>query len=303
MLCFTSFNSVSKRLFSVSESLKKAGCSIVQPVHHTETYRKRLLSDRNDVLKVEENDIKSHRYKPLDVRPDRLINHYYNSVQPDLLLMAYEHEAEVVPGLKRVHVDNLADPYHINISRSKVYGKTAPYLDRHPVTPMNIPELLDVNVICMASQIKDNKYGYITAKAILQQITNNKPETLRVKHASPKSGLRYGNQIGGHVNLKGFDKSQFLLTLNEIVLPKNEDFKGLLEHQVDHNGALILSLGEADTANFPEIFANRDLWSDVYGLIVNIRTTSQDPAYAKMLVSGLGFPFHTTKPVKETKRV
>ncbi|KAF0268525.1 hypothetical protein FOG48_02484 [Hanseniaspora uvarum] len=292
-----------KRQFSQASILSKAGSSLVHPTHHIERYKKNILSTTTDALKTHPNDIKSNHYFPLDLRQDRLQEHYYNSVQSDMLLMAYDHSETFTPGPVYREIDNLSNPYLINKTKKVVFGKTGEYLDRYPITPKNIPELLDIDVVCVAKDINVNKFNYISAQALLQQTTNVKPKHLKVKVVDQKLNLRIGSIIGGQVALNGYNKSQFLLTVNELVLPKDENFTGIQEHLVDTKGNFTLHLTSEHVSYFPEVMSDKDLWDKLFNIMININTTAQDPAHVKMLLSGLGFPFRTEKSLKEPKRV
>lgn len=295
--------SYSKRCFSQSANLSKARYSLKDPVHHLETYKKRILSTTHDRQKIAENDIRSRGYYPLDSRQDRLIDHYYNSVQPDMMLMAYDHAETYTPGPVYVEQHDMTNPYTINSTKRTIFGKTGQFLNRYPMTPKNIPELLDLQVVCVAKDINENKYNYVSAKSLIQQTTNVKPQDLKVAVADPKLHLGVGTAIGGQATLNGYEKNQFLLTINELVYPKDENFVGIPEHTIDTKGNLTLHLTAQHVASFPEVMSDKDLWNSLFNMMVHVKTSAQDPAYAKMLLSGLGFPFVTLKPIKEPKRV
>lgn len=293
----------SKRLFSQAGKLYKGTYSLVNPTHHIERYDKRVLMESADNSKTPSNDIKAKCYIPLDVRQDRLTEHYYNSLQSDMLLMAYDHSETFTPGPIYREIDNLSNPYLINKTKPSLFGKSGSFLDRYPITPKNIPELLDVEVSCIAKDVNVNKYNYITAKALIQQITNVQPQNVVVTDSDHNMYLRVGSILGGKVNLYGYDKSQFLLTLNELIFPKDENFSGIPEHLADPKGHITLQLSSEQVSFFPEIMSDKDLWDSLLGMTIKINTTAQDPAYTKMLLSGLGFPFRSEGPLEEPERV
>ncbi len=83
---------------------------------------------------------------------------------------------------------------------------------------------------------------------------------LKVKVVDQKLNLRIGSIIGGRCLKRLSNKSQFLLTVNELVLPKDENFTGIQEHLVDTKGNFTLHL-TSEHVSFPEVMRiSKDLW-------------------------------------------
>ena len=96
--------------------------------------------------------------------------------------------------------------------------------------------------------------------------------------------------MGAKVVLTGYEMSQFLSTLTEIVLPRIREYKGVKPNG-DRFGGISFGMTSSDVRFFPEIDANQDLWPKTFGMHVNINTTAQNTAQAVTLLSGLQFPF------------
>ncbi|KAH3902117.1 probable 54S ribosomal protein L7, mitochondrial [Saccharomycodes ludwigii] len=282
------------RSFSTCSKFSKAACSIVQPVHHKVKINKLKLTPRFPELKYEKNDIRSPRFKPTVTHQDRVKEHYYNTLQSDLLLINYKHNTSIVKGSKIRKWDG-SSPYHINRPPARPAGLTNETPDIKPISPHNIPEITGIVINCYVSDSKENQLLPIAAKLQLQQITGVKPETLYAKTDVPSWGVRRGNPMGAKVILKGRPLSQFISTLTEIVLPRIREYKGIRETSGDKNGNIAFGLTPEDVKYFPEIDANHDLWPKTFGMHITMQTSAQTDEHAKTLISGLGFPFTNTK--------
>ncbi|KAL6941551.1 hypothetical protein ACO0RG_002685 [Hanseniaspora osmophila] len=279
-----------KRHFSTSSPAYKVGCSIVEPVHHLVKIDKRRLSPRFPELKYEKNDIRSSGFKPTVTHQDRVQEHYYHTVQPDLLLMAYKHGATTVKGAKARRWDG-SSPYHVNRKAGKPAGAYSETADQKPITPKNIPQLSGLTVSSFVKEAKDNRLLQISSMLQLQQITGVKPKRVLAKTNVVSWKLKAGKVVGAKVHCKGRPASQFLATLSEIVLPRVREYNGIYESNGDKNGNITIGMTPEDVENFPEIEANQDLWPHLFGMHVNINTTARNDDHAKMLISGFGLPF------------
>lgn len=280
-----------RQLHSTS-SASKAACSLVKPVHHLVKIDKSKLSPRFPELKYKKNDIRSPAFKPVATHQDRVREHYFNTLQSDILLMNYEHNSEVQQGLKLREWDG-SSPYHVNREPKKPKGSRAQLPDIKPVTWKNIPDIESVVINCYVRDAKENQLYPITAALQLQQITGCKPNSLFAKTDVPAWKVRRGTQMGAMVTLKGRPMNQFLSTLTEIVLPRIREYKGISRHTGNRFGGLSFGMTKDEVRFFPEIDANQDLWPLTFGMHININTTSQNDAQARTLVSGFGFPFYS----------
>ncbi|CAR23505.1 Mitochondrial 54S ribosomal protein YmL7/YmL5 [Lachancea thermotolerans] len=285
------------RGFSTTRSTCKSACSLVKPVHHLVKIDKSKLSPRFEELKYAKNDIRSPGFKPVATHQDRVVDHYHNTLQPDLLLINYSHKAQVERGAKKREWDN-SSPYHLNRQLRKPKGSAAQLPDIHPIKWHNIPSLESVVINCYAKESKENQLLPITAALQLQQITGCKPQPVYARTDVPSWKVRRGTRMGAKVELKGRPMSQFLSTLTEIVLPRIREYKGISNRSGNRFGGLSFGLTSEDVRFFPEIESNQDLWPKTFGLHVNINTTAQNDVQARTLVSGFAFPFHGPERTK-----
>lgn len=285
------------RSFSSSSTCSKSACSIIKPVHHLVKIDKTKLSPRFPELKYEKNDIRSPAFRPTATHQDRVRDHYNNTIQSDMLLISYKHDAQVKKGLKNREWDG-SSPYHLNRQPRKPKGSDAQLPDIKPVKWHNIPEIESININCYVKEAKENQLLAITAALQLQQITGCKPRPIFAKTDVPTWKVRRGTHMGAKVELKGRPMSQFLTTLTEIVLPRIREYKGIKNKSGNRFGGISFGLTPDDVKFFPEIDASQDLWPKTFGMHININTTAQTDVNARTLVSGFAFPFFGPEKVK-----
>lgn len=287
------------RGFSTSTILRgKPGCSLVPPVHHLVKIDKSKLSPRFPELKYDKDDIRSPAYKPKNVRQDRVEEYYLNSLQSDLLLINYKHEAETETGLKKRKWDVSKSPYHVNRPLRKPQGPEGQRPDIHPIIWNNIPFIKNVILNCYVSDSRDNELLAINASLQLQQITGCKPSIIYSKSNVPNWKIRAGRQMGAKIELTGLPMHQFLSTLSQIVLPRIRQYRGIKSTSGDTLGNISFGLTASDVKFFPEIDANQDLWPRTFGFHITINTTAQTDDRARTLISAFQLPFDMEPPTK-----
>lgn len=222
---------------------------------------------------------------------DRVADHYYNTLQSDLLLINYSHDAGVKKGAKKREWD-YSSPYHLNRQLRKPKGSKAQLPDMQPIKWHNVPMVESIVINCYVRESRENQLLPITAALQLQQLTGCKPRAVYAKTDVPTWKVRRGTQMGAKVELRGRPMSQFLTTLTEIVLPRIREYKGISNRSGNRFGGLSFGLTSEDVKFFPEIESNQDLWPKTFGMHININTTAQDDVQARTLVSGLAFPFY-----------
>ncbi|KAL3232283.1 Large ribosomal subunit protein uL5m [Nakaseomyces bracarensis] len=279
-----------KRAFSTSGSCGKAACSLVQPVHHLVKIDKSKLTPRFPELKYDKSDVRSPGFRPREVCADRVAQFYVSTVEPDMLLINYRHGESVQRGLKKREWDG-SSPYHINRPLKKPIGSAAQLPDLKPIKWGNVPGLESITLNCYVKEAKDNEMMAISAALQLQQITGVKPKNIYSKTDVPTWKVRRGHQMGAKVVLTGYEMSQFLTTLTEIVLPRIREYKGIKLSSGDRFGGISFGLNSNDVRFFPEIDSNQDLWPKTFGMHVNINTSAQTDDQARTLLSSLQFPF------------
>lgn len=287
------------RPFSSSVIAQKVGCAMVKPVHHTIKIEKRLLSPRFPDLKLDPSDIRSPKFRPRLTQQDRVLDHYYNTLESDLLLIQYRHDQIDVEGNKRRKWD-MSSPYHLNRPLRKPRGQIVPSPTIKTRTWKNIPRLENITINCFVKEAKIKPELAIAATLQLQQITGCIPSPVYAKANVPTWKLRPGMRMGARVSLSGSDASQFLTTLTEIVLPRIREFRGISNRSGDRYGNIAFGLRPEDIKVFPEIENNQDSWPKTFGMDITLHTSAQTDADARILLSGLGFPFTGGERVPKT---
>ncbi|CAL9731291.1 large ribosomal subunit protein uL5m [Monosporozyma unispora] len=295
----TTFNT-SKRGFFTSTILRgKPGCALVPPVHHLVKIDKSKLSPRFPGLKYDKDDIRSPAYHPKNTHQDRVQEHYLNTLQSDMMLMNYSHEAKTEKGLKKRTWDVSKSPYHVNRPLRRPQGPEGQRPDVHPIIWNNIPSIDNVILNCYVAESRDNELLAVSALLQLQQITGCKPSIIYSKSNVPNWKIRSGRQMGAKIKLTGLPMHQFLSTLSEIVLPRIRKYRGIKLSSGDSLGNISLGLTAADVKFFPEIDANQDLWPKTFGFHITINTTAETDDRARTLISGFQLPFDLEPSKKE----
>ncbi|KAG0677897.1 hypothetical protein C6P40_000600 [Pichia californica] len=289
----------SVRQFSSSAVAQKVGCAQVKPVHHKVRIIKKFLSPKYPELKYEPHDIRSPKYKPYLTTPDRVQDHYFNTLQSDLLLINYRHGQQPIYGNKRRQWD-MTSPYHLNRPLRKPKGQIVPSPTIKPRTYENVPRLEGVTLNCFVKDAKLYPAQAISAALQLQQITGCKPKAIFAKTNVPNWKLRPGMKMGAKITLHGRDASQFISTLTEIVLPRTRDFYGISNRSGDRYGNIAFGLTAEEVKLFPEIENNQDSWPQNFGFDITLHTSAQTDADARILLSGLGFPFTGSERIPKT---
>jgi large subunit ribosomal protein L5 len=99
--------------------------------------------------------------------------------------------------------------------------------------------------------------------------------------------IKKGMPIGLMVTLRRKRMYDFLERLIKIALPRVRDFRGVKPRAFDGRGNYTLGIKEQIV--FPE--ADYERATEVYGLEINIVTTTKTDKEAKRLLGLLGFPF------------
>lgn len=121
----------------------------------------------------------------------------------------------------------------------------------------------------------------------LALIAGQKPVATYAKKSIAGFKIRKGFPIGCKVTLRNNKMYEFLERLIHVVLPREQDFKGLSVSQFDGCGNL--SIGIKEHISFLEI--DYDKIDKILGLDINIVTNAINNHDAKMLLMEFGFPF------------
>lgn len=283
-------NRQSVRFLSGLKVAAKSGYSSVAPVHHRIKISKAALSPRYQPLLIPKDDIRSVGFKPTEFDQDRVSEHYQNTLQSDLLLHFYDHDAEVVKGnkLREWAPDS---PYVLYRKLRKPVGSSRPTRDLKPIGPHNVPELTSIAINLYSKEALEDLWLNISSRLQMAQITNVKAKQTYNRSNILPWKVREGKPCGCKVELVGQDMTQFLSTLTELVLPRIRTFEGIKNTAGDKSGNLTFGLNPEDVKFFPEIENFQELFPNLFGFHVTFRTSARSDEAARVLLSSLGFPF------------
>lgn len=277
------------RLFSTKGTCF-GGYSTVKPVHHLVKVKKSALMPRYKEVLVPKNSIESIGYRPTDFEQDRVDEHYHNTLKSDLMLSMYQHDAEVIYGLKmRDH--SFTSPYALYRKKKMPVGGSRPTRDIKPIGPLNVPELKSIVLNLYAKDAFTQKWLNISSTLQIAQITNVKPKKIKGRMNDLSWKIRRGKRCGCKVELTGVDMHQFLLTLTELVLPRIRTFTGIKDTSGDTFGNISMGLNPEDVKFFPEIEHFQELYPNLFGFHITFKTSSRTDDGARLLLSSLGLPF------------
>lgn len=278
------------RLFSTTSPLSKTGYSTVKPVHHLIEISKPALSPRYQPLLIPKDDIESIGFKPTEIGQDRLSEHYYNTLQSDLMLHFYEHEAQTIEGNKKREWEPTS-PYALYRNLKKPRGTGRATRDVKPIGPKNVPELTGIVINLYNKAALDEGWLNISSRLQLSQLTNVKAKQLYNKSNVLQWKVREGKPCGSKVELTGRDMTQFFSTLTELVLPRIRTFEGIKNSSGDSNGNISFGLEPEDVKYFPEIENFQEAFPNIFGFNVTLQTSARTDEAARTLLSSLGMPF------------
>lgn len=284
-------NKLWARLFSTSRAARKPGYSSVEPVHHLVKIKKAALSPKYQPLLIPKDDIESIGFKPTEISQDRVTEHYYNTLQSDLLLHFYEHEGEVVEGAKkREWAPDSPYALYRNLKKPKGVGRATK--DIKPIGPHNVPELTSISINLYNKEALEDSWLNISSRLQVAQITNVKAKQLYNRSNILPWKVREGKPCGCKAELTGRDMTQFLSTLTELVLPRVRTFQGIKNTSGDNNGNITFGLDPEDVKYFPEIENFQELFPNIFGFNITFKTTARTDEAARTLLSSLGMPFY-----------
>lgn len=163
---------------------------------------------------------------------------------------------------------------------------------------MQAPKLSKVIVSIGVGSVKDKKKLTETIPQKLELITGQKVSTRKAKKSIASFKVREGEVSGYMVTLRGERMRGFLDKLIHIALPRTKDFRGISRDAVDAMGNF--GIGIKENSIFPET-SDQDL-KDVFGMGINIITTSKSKEETIAFLEYLGFPLKKTSEKKVSKR-
>jgi large subunit ribosomal protein L5 len=153
--------------------------------------------------------------------------------------------------------------------------------------PMAVPKLEKIVLNMGLGEAHSNPKFLEAARNELATVTGQAPIVTRAKKSIAAFKLREGMQIGAMVTLRGDRMYEFLDRLNNAVLPRIRDFRGVSPDSFDGRGNY--TLGVRDQLIFPEIdFAKVE---KARGMNISIVTTAKTDEEGRALLRHFGMPF------------
>jgi len=128
----------------------------------------------------------------------------------------------------------------------------------------------------------------------LAKITGQQPVFTKARQAISNFKTRKGLVVGAVVTLRGRHMEEFLDRLINYALPRIRDFRGLTAKFDGHGN---YAIGIRDHSIFPEVPLPDT--KDIFGMQIQIATTTQDDEQARALLKKIGMPFRSEKKMKE----
>ena len=248
-----------------------------------------------------------------DTAPCRLRDHYYTSLQDDLMYMSYLHESGPRPPPREVRLRfDPNDPYSKNRVNAPVGGDRLGKKPAPPTTPENVVKLDRIVLHTMMKDAISNRSVLLNAIASFRAISGETSQgggrhssagVQIVKGKKSVSGwVRPGLPLGVKVELKGPQMYNFIATLSEFVLPRLREFPGIVlppsssNMQTPSGVAGVVSFGLPPEALglFPQIEVNLEAYPKTHGMHIHFITNAQGQGAqnkARALVSGFQIPF------------
>ncbi|ESK95642.1 60s ribosomal protein l7 [Moniliophthora roreri MCA 2997] len=246
--------------------------------------------------------------------PSRLQDHYYTTLQDDVMYMTYKHELGPRPPPRNIRLRyDPEDPYskyryNPPVGGDHQIGRKPP----PPSTPENVTRLEAIQIHTMAKDAINNRSNLLSVIMALRALSgetfqgggHHAVEGVQITRGKKTvSGwVRKNLPIGAKVTMKGQSMYDFIGTLVEFVLPRLRDFQGVQLPPASANtkipsavaGVVSFGLGPEAMGYFPQIEVNMDAYPKLYGMHIHFITNAtgvgaQDRARA--LVSGFQIPF------------
>ena len=248
-----------------------------------------------------------------DMAPCRLRDHYFTTLQDDLMYMTYVHESGSRPPARQIRLRfDPDDPYSKNRRNLPVGGDQ---LGRKPApvsTAQNVVQLDRIVLHTMQKDAINNRSALVVAIAAFRALSG---ETENGGGRSSRSGVeivkgkksvsgwvRPGIPLGCKVTLKGPKMYDFIATLTEFVLPRLREFNGIVLPPASSNlktpsgvaGVVGFGLPPEAMSLFPQIEVNPDAYPKPIGFHVHFITNAEGTGAqnrARALLSGFQIPF------------
>lgn len=248
-----------------------------------------------------------------DTHTCRLQDHYYNTLQDDLMYMTYTHEA----GPRRPSRDirltyNPEDPYTKNRSNPPVGGSQIGKKPAPVCAPENVVRLDRIVLHIHVKETTSSKSALLPPMMALRAISG---ETEKGAGRHSKKGVelvravktiggwtRRGAPVGVKVELTGPKMYDFIGSLVEFVFPRLREFPGVvmpagsanMQTPAGVSGVVAFGLPPEAMAFFPQIEVNVDSYLKLPGMHIHFITNAEGQGAqnkARALLSGYQIPF------------
>ncbi|KAI5852998.1 ribosomal protein L5 domain-containing protein [Morchella snyderi] len=247
----------------------------------------------------------SRLFVPGPFTSERLQDHYYTTLAPDLLTMTYVHLPKGYQprdySFRHREWDD-SSPYHAGRGTRPPPGRTALYPAPRPRTHRNLPKLTGITVHTMVRDaLKDSAFLH-AAGMVVQSITGARASVHYSKVNIAAFELRAQKACAVTSTVKGPLAYRFMSSLIDVVLPRIKDYDGVSMKSGDSTGNISFGFTPEAVSLFPEIEVNYDMYPPkmVPGLHVTVHTSARTDRDAKLLLMSMGVPF-TTKGKSKKK--
>lgn len=188
-----------------------------------------------------------------------------STIGPDLLTLTYQHQPPGTPastsqkGVLRTW--DGSSPYHKNRPLRAPRGPDGDRLRliERDITFNNVPEILSVTISAYEPAAGQNKEVLHTTRAVLQAISGQFTNVIRVKRPVVQWKIRKNDMAGAKVSIQGNAAYEFTDKLIHLVLPKIKDWQGVKASTGDRSGNIAFGLKPEWMSFFPEIEYNYDV--------------------------------------------
>ena len=248
-----------------------------------------------------------------DTHPSRLADHYFATLQDDLMYMTYTHEA----GPRRAPRDirltyDPADPYTKNRANPPVGGSQVGKKPAPVCTPDNVVQLQRIVLHIHIKEAVNTKAAILPPMMALRALS---AETEKGAGRHTKKGVelikavktiggwsRKGSPVGVKVELTGPKMYDFMGSLVDFVLPRLREFPGIvmpagsanMQTPAGVSGVVAFGLPPEAMGFFPQIEVNVDSYPRLPGMHILFITNAEGQGAqnkARALLSGYQIPF------------
>jgi large subunit ribosomal protein L5 len=248
-----------------------------------------------------------------DTHPSRLSDHYYTTLQDDIMYLTYKHESGPRRPPRQIRLTyDPNDPYTKNRFNPPVGGSQLGKKPPPPSSPENVTRLEKICLHTMVKEATASRTSLLGAIMAFRALTGetehgggrHTAHGVQIVEGKKTVGgwIRPGIPVGVKVELVGPKMYDFLGTLVEFVLPRLRDFPGIVMPPASASpnspsavsGVVSFGLPPAAMGLFPQIDVNLDAYPKSYGMHIHFITNATGLGAqnrARTLISGFQVPF------------